>query len=404
MKRAAAIAICMIVASALIVIGIVLLLYLYSASYGNNAFSDSIITKKKPASMGDVLFEHSEFPPGSRWLPSHATAEAPTALKPEANIDVAALEQVGIRLDSSSSVAEENRQIFLYVQLPPPLEYQAKHEVLLYSSSSSNNSTSRRRRNVVNEVTGIGIRFGESNDIRIVPLELAREPMSGIALVSHLPSGSNIYQIRITIPRHLCQLLWDQTGSNNATCHSFVWTAYSIVDFGRAAVEQKQPRRLYLACGSQCSAARTPCSVDSCRQCDGSQIGGANNPATRRYKVPQMVQSIQLAYDTYRVRDRVRVVRADNGDILFDSGCMAEKARLNIGPVSAVAGVELRVDVEPDCTADASSSGWHFALTCYHLSDFNSKSRNDGRDIRLPSKQSEFSVSSLSSSRSYNFI
>uniref|UniRef100_A0AC34QSR9 Uncharacterized protein n=1 Tax=Panagrolaimus sp. JU765 TaxID=591449 RepID=A0AC34QSR9_9BILA len=296
--------------------------------------------KDETPSLDDVISDNSTFPDGSYQISVESLKSGPAEHAP-LFVNVSMLNDLGVTTDNSSFVAETNRLSYFFVRLPPE------------SSNKVTNARIKRQATIING--SIGIRFGNSEIINVIPLNLSTIVNSGVRFSGMLPDNSQVYQLEVRMADAMC--------SNNivGSCSIVNWTPYSISN-DNIGSQASFVNELPVACGSQCDAdANSPCAT-SCSTCDGQQVAGADTPVTRRYRMnTTAAQYIQFSYQTYEVKDRIIV--SYEGKNLFDSGCVGT-GTTRYFPISYNGtSKELRVDVEPNCKG-TTGTAWDFTLPC----------------------------------------
>jgi hypothetical protein len=298
-----------------------------------------------PPSLDDTISNDATFPNGSSIISVQSLQQGPATMTP-LYLDASMLGQLGIRVDNSSLVAETGRLSYFYVRLPPANYVDKSARVKRQIQQDSDNTTGY-----------IGVRFGDADTINIVPLALASTPASGLQLIGHLPEdGSAVYMLQVIMPESMC------AGESSGTCQDVTWEAYGVSIDENIGNPGDFSNIIYVACGSQCDAdASSFCATSSCQKCDGVQVAGADTPVTRRYNVGTTSANLNLKYNTYTIKDIVRV--SYQQETIFDSGCVGTEIELN-RPIWFIGdSQEVRVDVEPNCEG-TTGTAWYFQLSC----------------------------------------
>ncbi|KAE9547840.1 hypothetical protein FO519_008948 [Halicephalobus sp. NKZ332] len=285
----------------------------------------------------EYKLDNSTFPDGSYKI----SAQSLNAGLPEQAplvVDISMLNELGLNVDNSSLIAETNRLSYFFVRLPP-----------------DNTNNARVKRQVTDDDGSIGIQFGSSDTIIVIPLNLSTTANSGISLLGTLPDNSQVYQLEVRMADEMC------SNSIAGSCSIVNWTPYSISSENTGS-QSNFTNDLPVACGSQCNAAaNSPCAI-SCSACDGQQVAGADTPVTRRYNMnTTAAKNILFSYETYTIKDRITV--SYEGKNLFDSSCVGTEGE-KYAPISFKGNsVEVRVDVEPNCEG-TTGTAWYFTLPC----------------------------------------
>ncbi|MCG7973670.1 MAG: S8 family serine peptidase [Candidatus Thiodiazotropha taylori] len=93
--------------------------------------------------------------------------------------------------------------------------------------------------------------------------------------------------------------------------------------------------------------------------CSSTQNAGGDTPDTRQIELGQNSGSFDFYYETYNIRDRLRLHY--EGELLFDSGCVGEDRTVPInysGNSSVIA-----VEVIPNCEG-TSGTAWEYTVNC----------------------------------------
>uniref|UniRef100_A0AC35FTB4 Transglycosylase SLT domain-containing protein n=1 Tax=Panagrolaimus sp. PS1159 TaxID=55785 RepID=A0AC35FTB4_9BILA len=303
------------------------------------ATSTTTVWTTTTASLGDDITSNSTFPNGSYPIDINQLKPGSPSSAP-IEITIADLNQLGITVDNSSFIAETGRQSFFYIRLP-----------LATTTTSAETTLSTK----VEEQTDIGIRFGDSPLITVIPLSLINTENSGVSMIGTLPDSSTVYQIKITMAENMC------SSSAEGACTVVNWQPYSIYD-ANIGSPANFTTNLPVACGSQCDAASDSlCASSSCTTCDGQQVAGENTPVTRRYTMGRTSGNLTFVYQTYTVPDRIRVFYENSP--IFDSGCIGTEDEMSKEIYFSGNSQELRVDVEPNCDG-TTSTAWYFTLPC----------------------------------------
>ncbi|CAJ0939223.1 unnamed protein product, partial [Mesorhabditis belari] len=281
-------------------------------------------------SLDDILSNDSTFPNGSYQVSTGSLKAGPNNLKPIL-VTLQDLKSLGLIVDNSSLVAETNRLSVMFVRIP-------------------RNGTARI------QFGGIGVRFGSSDTLNVVPLNLSSITNSGLRYIGLLQSDrSDVYQVQVRMAEQMC------ANSASGSCSIINWSPYFVLgdNLGSAANFSNE---LPVACGSQCDANSTSRCATSCSTCDGQQVAGANTPVTRRYRMnTTSARNLLFTYETYQVPDRVTVTYA--GVNLFDSTCIGTNGE-KLTPITYEGRYsEVRVDLEPNCDG-TDSTQWYFTLPC----------------------------------------
>ncbi|CAJ0953230.1 unnamed protein product, partial [Mesorhabditis belari] len=276
-------------------------------------------------SLDDILSDGSIFPNGSYQI-AVDSLKSGNLTKAPLLVDIAMLNSFGLRVDNSSLIAEEGRLSYFFVRLP-----------------------------YVGDDGAVGVRFGDSKSINVIPLNLSIDSSSGVALLGRLPDNTLVYKLEIRIADAMC------SNSADGTCSSVSWTPYYI-ESDISGSPANFNNDLPVACGSQCDTdASSPCAV-SCTQCDGQQVAGSDTPVSRRYRMSSTsAQGLKFIYDTYHIKDVVRV--SYDGKNIFDSDCVGTEGNKMIMLNYNGKSMELRVDVEPNCE-HTTGTVWDFTLPC----------------------------------------
>ncbi|KAI6185004.1 hypothetical protein M3Y97_00657700 [Aphelenchoides bicaudatus] len=293
--------------------------------------------EKHAPSLDTVISDNSTFPNGSYTIPVDSLKSGLPEQAP-LFVDISMLNELGLRVDNSSLVAETNRLSYFFVRLPP-----------------DNTTNLRNKRQLEDDGKGIGVRFGNSDKIHVIPLELSTTKNSGLSLIGEMSDNSQVYQLEVRMGNAMC------ANADDGTCLLVDWTPYFVSNENTAS-KAGFSDELPVACGSQCNADANSACATSCSMCDGQQVAGADTPVTRRYKMNKTsATDLQFVYETFQVKDRIVV--SYEGQHIFDSDCVGtngeKKAPINYKGKS----VEVRVDVEPNCEG-TTGTAWYFTLPC----------------------------------------
>lgn len=267
--------------------------------------------------------------------------QIPSGLRP-LSLNQSLIQQFG-HIDNSSLSLEAGRLSYLYVYLP--------------SMSAFQNITNRS-----NFITGVGIRFVSStnNDsINVIPMNMN----NSVNIVHTFQDGSFIVRIPIFPPVSMC---YTTSGHTMDSCVATNYYSYTVVNNNTVSLPVLVP--MNTACGDVCNAQTNPCSV-TCTVCNGQQVAGADTPVTRRYDMGTIHGTFLFDYDTYTIKDRIRIW--NDGNLIFDSGCVGTTGLGNITYSSSSSII--RVDVEPNCecpmTQICNGTLWQFTVHCIGKED-----------------------------------
>ena len=247
------------------------------------------------------------------------------------------LQQTG-SIDNSTLILEAGRSNYLYFYLP--------------ATTMVQNTT-----NQSNSITGIAVHFGSSinNDsIIVVPINTN----NSVTRVHTFPDGSFIVRMPIFPPVSMCLT---NSGYMIDSCSATNYNSYTILNNNRISLPL--PVQMNTACGDVCSGNSNPCSF-TCTVCNGQQVAGADTPVTRRYDMGAMHGTFFFEYETYNIKDRIKVWNRET--LLFDSGCVGTTGSRNITYSSSSSII--RVDVEPNCECPINQicigTAWWFTAHC----------------------------------------
>lgn len=292
----------------------------------------------------DSLNDLSVYPTGSYSVRTSLLRQAPASLV-LLPLDRSTLERVA-RIDNSSFSFEAGRQQYVYFRLPTG-------STTRIASSNDDNS-----------VNGIAIRFGKhnTNDMAaVVPLFVdgTHSQLSpGVAFIHTMDDGSRIARIELKSPSSMCSL---NNNPPSSACVTLNYDARLVTMSNQISSAISNDGQV--ACGDVCSLSSTLCSA-SCTTCDGQQVAGADTPVSRRYDMGFEAASFKFVYNTYIIKDRIKVW--NDQTLVFDSGCVgtAETKKLQYSSNSA----EIRVDVEPNCACTdpdgCTGTAWDFIVEC----------------------------------------
>lgn len=281
----------------------------------------------------NLLSASAQFPNGSYAISVNNLQQGRHEMAP-LTFNIKNLSQMGIIVDNSSFVAEAGRLNYFYVLLP------SRSRIL---SSDLPNI----------DIGSIGVRFGSTDQIRIVPLSLASVPLSGVRAVSRMISG-DLYEIQVGIPQSLC------SSNDQSICSAVQWSAYSIASDGKTGAGVDTPTIMPVACGSQCEQdSNSLCATSTCQSCDGVQVAGADTPVTRRYNMGTTSGNVTFEFETYSVPDRIRVFYENS--VIYDTGCVGNSGHTTLS--FSGFSKEVRVDVWPNCQG-TTGTAWNFKLSC----------------------------------------
>lgn len=257
------------------------------------------------------------------------------------------LQQIGI-IDNASLILEAGRQSFLYFYLQGP--------TVLTSGTSSASQL-----NDSNLITGIAIRFELAtceDFIIIIPLMTCNDQTPGVAILQTFYDGSIVIRINISVPISMC---FTNNGGVIGSCIPTKYYSYAIVN--KRQISLPLLVVINTACGDVCSLPTSVCSA-TCTTCDGQQVAGDDEPVTRRFIMGAISGTFRFEYDTYTVKDRIKV--RNESTLLFDTGCVGQSDTTYISYLSTSSIV--LVDVEPNCacnkTNGCTATIWWFQLYC----------------------------------------
>ncbi|XP_055349665.1 uncharacterized protein LOC129596416 [Paramacrobiotus metropolitanus] len=301
--------------------------------------------------LDDKISQDAEFPNGSYIKSVDNFASGPVEAAPK-NLSADDLSSFGVRVEDSSFVAETGRKHFFYIWLPPM-------------------DTRRSKRDTSDAQDGLAIRFGNAQNLNVVPVALADVPQSGVRKITGGVGSGTLYEIQARMPESLCQ----QAGVSS--CTTVNWTPYRTTGTSASA---GSGNALAVSCGSQCDTDPNSACATSCSTCDaGGTVDGADTPVTRRYNVGTTSGSFKFYYKTFNIKDRVAVIYENH--IIHDTGCVGEEQTVTV--TFSGQSSEVRVDVEPNC-AGTTGTAWNFRLACPEACA-NGESRvrlmNGGREI-----------------------
>ena len=311
-------AVCLVVAS----VAIVIVLTRQTQSIKTDSdqpISESII-KNVQLPKGSYTVDRSKLNEASnKWVPS------------EANNSV--LQSLGIVADPTNDVLVSDRKTYLFVILP-----------------SLGPTASQKQDN--NSITGIGIQFGSSTYLHVVPISLTSTGQ-GFLKRGTLKDGSELYQIPIVAPNSMC------SSAPGSHCVEIEWKPYSVGD--QSASPASRSSSLSAACGSQCSDSQAASCGQSCNKCGSGQVQGSNTPRTARFNLGRKVGTFELTYQTYTVPDRIAVFQDEKQ--IFDTGCVGTGDIISKFIKFSGNSEEIRIDVEPNCDGTTSTQ-WFFEVIC----------------------------------------
>lgn len=128
-------------------------------------------------SLDDIISQDATFPNGSYLIDVKSLQGGSASMAPS-QPNASVLEQAGVQVDDSYTVAETERLSYLYIALPPAGRR---------SGRSADNDT----------ISAIGIRFGNAKTLNVVPLSLATVPESGLRQVGKLSDMSPLYELQV---------------------------------------------------------------------------------------------------------------------------------------------------------------------------------------------------------------
>ncbi|CAF1549586.1 unnamed protein product [Adineta ricciae] len=268
------------------------------------------------------------------------------------------------KIDNSSFVFEAGRQQFLYFRIPDELVVQQRS---------------------AHSLSGIGIHFGQQTDsLNIVPILDEQQSSPGVSIIpTNLPDRSRLLRIEITTMPTMCS----QPGIADS-CTSVDYNAYLIFDKTQLST-WSVTYQASVACGDICStlSSYSACAVSCGSQCDGDQVAGADTPVTRRYNLGRRNVQFKFQYETYSVRDRIKVWNDIN--LLFDSECVGTSGvRTKYLVLSNKTNV--RVDVEPNCGCQSLSGCtgtlWHFTVVCPEVCPVENHRADTSSAVKLSSE------------------
>ncbi|CAJ0925752.1 unnamed protein product, partial [Mesorhabditis belari] len=289
-------------------------------------------------SLDDIITANSTFPNGTYSILVSSLNSGPPEQAPLA-VNLTMLNSLGMIVDNSSFIAQANRLSYLFVRLPDDSTNANRVQHQLMSPNGGN----------------VGIRFGNSDTLNVIPLNLSLTLNSGVRFLGALSDRSLVYALEVTMADAMCSS--DDSGS----CSTVNWTPYSVSD-GNLATKSTFDNVLPVACGSQCDFGdNSPCAT-TCYTCDGQQVAGENTPISRVYNMGSTeATNLQFVYETYEVPDKVTVYY--EGKVIFDSGCLGTKGARTAPLSYSGKSSEIRVDVTPNCLG-TEDTGWYFILQC----------------------------------------
>ncbi|CAG0922882.1 unnamed protein product [Notodromas monacha] len=319
----------------LVVIGIVLGVTLTSSDDDDNKSQLEIDTLSS-------INENTTFPEGSfRMQENQIQSWDDEESRKPMSISREELQQVGIRTDDTSFIAESGRLTFLYIRIPNP--------------PADGTRSKRAVGTLANDIGSIGIKMGDSDFVTVIPLNIAGTN-SGLRQVGKL-SDSTVYELEARMPE-----LSDCSSSISA-CFVTAWQPVSLSADGKYGAMAGFSNPMPVSCGTQCPGDGTSneCSA-GCSSCDGSQmVSGADTPVTKRFNMGTNNGTFKFYYQTYSVRDRI-TVRHDDG-VIFDTGCVGQTATPEVSFSPAAKGNEIVVSVEPNCQG-TTGTAWDFKVFC----------------------------------------
>jgi hypothetical protein len=193
------------------------------------------------------------------------------------------LMQLG-NIDNTSFIFEAGREQFLYFRIPEEVFTLQRNALIL---------------------SGIGIHFGrKTNSLNVVPIGNHQQQPSGVSIIpTNLPDRSRLLRLQIATTSAMCS----QTGIPDS-CTSVEYSAYLIFDKTQLSASAVT-NRANVACGDICSSSSSysACSASCGSQCDGNQVAGADTPVSRRYNLGRQYEQFKFMYETYSIRDRIKV-------------------------------------------------------------------------------------------------
>ena len=314
-------------------------------------------------SFANSMATKTSFPNGSYTLQfSSITVLNSSSLNP-LQVNTTVLQNAGITEDVSNSFLVSGRQNFYYVRIP---------------ATTSTSSSSRKRRSAEepleqtgnqkqaknglvekigtsNGVSGIGIRYGHSTQLIIVPISLATTSSSnsGVRSITIVADNSTLYEIKASAPSDICNV-------SALSCTSLDWTPYAILNDNTSAAAGPS-KTVYASCGDQCSSGHNSTCSQTCQNCTSQTVSGADTPVSRQYYMGTFKGSFQFQYETYGVMDRITIVYENT--LIFDSTCVGTNGLRNVTVAFSGQSYEIRVDVEPNCLG-TTGTAWYFITGC----------------------------------------
>ena len=248
--------------------------------------------------------------------------------------------------DNTSSVLEAGRAQYLFYTVPAP--------------------PARRKRASSDVITAIALHFGvasSTDTLAVIPIPGPNDTNTtnpGVVNAFLLPDGSRIVRVVLSIPTAICSKV---NGKPIDACITIIYQAYAIVN--NNSIAPLLALEINAACGDICNLTTSACSA-TCTKCDGQQVAGYDTPVTRRYNMGTNAATFLFTYQTYVIKDRIKVW--NSGSLIYDTGCVGANATANVTYSST--SQSIRVDVEPNCDcayARGCGTAWYFIVGCLNL-------------------------------------
>ena len=272
-------------------------------------------------------------------------------------------------IDNSSFIFEAGREQNLYFRIPSEIA----NQITSYKY--------KEKRQIVSLSIALALQFiGNADDdsLVIVPIQTVS---TGVNLFSTpLYDNSRVMSLQMNVPSSMCSQVVD-------SCTGLNYNAYLLVNNNQLSSSLSD--QVNIACGNICNQDTTDsaCSASCGALCDGQQVAGADTPISRRYDLGTKGATFQFIYQTYSIKDRIRVW--NDGIIpLFDSGCVGTEYERTVTLTLSSSNTNIRVDVEPDCDGETGTA-WYFTVVCPQLCTQNRAANNanpvslqaDGTDV-----------------------
>eukprot|EP00597_Dinobryon_sp_UTEXLB2267_P003083 CAMPEP_0170069836 /NCGR_PEP_ID=MMETSP0019_2-20121128/8359_1 /TAXON_ID=98059 /ORGANISM="Dinobryon sp., Strain UTEXLB2267" /LENGTH=540 /DNA_ID=CAMNT_0010277975 /DNA_START=1006 /DNA_END=2625 /DNA_ORIENTATION=+ len=214
------------------------------------------------------------------------------------------------------------------------------------------------------ELAGVGITFGNSSSLSALTVV----PQSRYSYVGYVNDGSLIYGLSFDTPLDICP-----STSSNIQYASIPVQTYALTS--TQLLSKPTYTFINVVCGdpppadSVNSVVKTTASAESsgltANDCNNGEVAGADTPVTRFFTMGATLQKFTFSYQTFTVRDQIRVFNGNN--LIFDSGCVGEMATKTLtmnDPKSKV----IRVSVNPNCGCGdpviCTGTLWNFQVKC----------------------------------------